>query len=198
MKIMHLILTNELLLSRHHRLIRNWVCGWRKSLVVRPAYGESEVGVPVVSAIPSRRVLEEPHAAKKRRNGGWKGARREGAPEKEERILSCRGDCRVGTRRSVRPRPLSETRPEDRSSRAIASSCLREEPKRKHLPLRRIKRRVFRVCARIPEDLLHQSSRESRLIVNVGNLRWTILCIVFDSIIFKETKLSVRINDVIN
>lgn len=118
---------NELLLSRHPRMIRTWMCGWRKSLVVWPAYGENEVDVPVVSAIPSRRVLEEPRAAKKRRNGGWKRVRREGAPEKEERILSRRGDYRVGIQRSVRPRPLLKRRPEDRSSRAIASSCLRGE-----------------------------------------------------------------------
>src|SRR5436190_20640852 len=127
----------------------------------------------VVSASPSGRVLEEPRAAKKRRNGGWKGAQREGegAPppkkKREEGSSPVKGRGRSSRRNSTRFSPstsvVAYTRPADpRSFRA--RDCLFLPPRkndRKSKPrdfflfvkLRSRRRVVFRVCARIPKDL---------------------------------------------
>lgn len=144
----------------------------------------------------------------RQRSGGTEGEKRSakrGSPRKrrEDPLLS-RGIVASGLNSSVRPRPLSETRPEDRFF--FPRDCLFLPPRRatgietELLPFlfsSLNERRVFRVCANFLKDLDH-SPRESRLIAKIGDLRWTNLCIVFGSIIFKETKLSVRMNDVIN
>lgn len=130
--------------SQYPRLIRNWVRGWRKSLVARPEHGESEANVSVVSAIPSRRVLEEPHAAKKRRNGGLKEARREREPPKKKRGPLSRQRGSSGRVQSVHVR----CRERDRTTNFPARDCFCLFPTgtERKLPFRRTKRHVFRGC----------------------------------------------------
>lgn len=124
------------------RLIRNWVRGWRKSLVARSEHGESEANVPVVSAIPSRRVLEEPHAAKKRRNGGLKGARKEREPPKKK--IGPLSHWLSGRVQSVHVRCRERDRKTDFFARDC--SCLFPTGTERKLPSRRTKRHVFRGC----------------------------------------------------
>jgi len=167
--------------SRYPRLIRNWVRGWRKSLIARLEYGENEANVPVVNAIPSRRVLEEPHAAKKRRNGGLKearraerraerGAKREESPRKKERVLS-----RQRNRRGAFSPSTSAV------GNAIGTPTFSRE--RLFLPIPELepngnflleaKRHVFRGCTNFRKS---QSTRDFEpLVVNIANLYRTSL-----------------------
>lgn len=147
------------------------------------------LNVPVVSAIPSRRVLEEPRAAKKRHGGRKRArARREGAREERREDIfylflspslpfSLLGEESFGTRQSVHVRcrkryrktpflPAGSSPPVARRNNSSRT--------RRSFPSQRETRVSPRVCARVAEDPaeIDHLATIAASIIAVRDFRW--------------------------
>lgn len=146
----------------------------------------------VVSAILSRRVLEEPHAAKKRRNGGLKEAPKEEGEGAENPPKKRQGPLSTVGARSVRPRPLSGTRPEDRFSLRESRFFPFPTGTERELPSGRIKRHVFRGCTNSRRSQ-STSSRDSSILVNTANFSAERFWVTLERILLLEDKIVVNV-----